>query len=138
MNEQRLRNVVRALRESTGPENFSMSSWATCCGTPACVIGHYAYRTDLQKAFTLTNHGDIYKIADPVPISTFSTNEPDITFAKHFDIALDESRNLFGCYGCGEAKTIEEAIAYIEDFIDKKLVIEEMIREDKQVEVTTK
>lgn len=50
---ERAQNMIRALRESPDRAQFSMSRWATRCGTPACVLGHYAARSDLQNIFEL-------------------------------------------------------------------------------------
>lgn len=61
--DRRLLNVARALRESPNPKAFTMlrfvhgddsfsntvGSAADWCGTPACALGHYGSRTDLQK-----------------------------------------------------------------------------------------
>jgi hypothetical protein len=72
------------------------------CGTPACVLGHYAY----------------WKMGG------VSVGASD--FANYIHLGALEGRGLtegqreelfHGDDGCGGAKTAQEAIAYIEDFI---------------------
>ena len=118
MDEQRLRNVVRALRESPAPDDFTMSrflnSW---CGTPACAIGHYTLRRDLQHEFTVVR-GRVNLGGD-----TMDDWNP---LVQPFDVTSEESTELFGVTGCGNAKTIEQAATYIEGFIERKLAVEEV------------
>ena len=129
MNEERLRNVIKALRESPSPRDFTMSCWGKDCGTPMCAIGHYAFRKDLQDTYVL-RVGEIYKIVETYKEYVIS-HHMDIfmELAKHFDLNQQESMALFGSNGCNEAKTIEEAIAYIEGFITEKLGVKKAVEE---------
>jgi hypothetical protein len=104
-------NVVRALEEAKGPEgDFDMSMFVHSCGTPACALGHYAARTDLQSEFQIVRDGmkfgDSYRpISDGYPHFGFQIYGPDYM------------SELFLMDGCGGAKTRAEAAAYIRDFI---------------------
>ena len=135
MNEERLRNVVKALRESPAPLNFTMSYWGQGCGSPACAMGHYAFREDLQDVYILNELGDIQKV-DRVVSEILQL--PFESFAKHFDLSQQETMALFGSNGCNKAKTIEEAIAYIEDFITEKLGVKEAVEELIEEEMVLK
>jgi hypothetical protein len=111
MNKQRLLDVARACRETKSPEGFTMDRFANQCGTPACALGNYAVRTDLQKDFSL----------DP-------TWFPDLRFQgkptwhngplvrEYFDIDHDDAEKLFGPYGCGGSDPIKAA-EFIEYFV---------------------
>jgi len=139
VNFDRLENLIVALRDAE-PRNFCMDSYASC-GTPACVLGHYAARTDLQSDFKLAlgAHGDLVLL-------NLQTGRPDDYWSlhcqEHFGLSWDETEELFvsaecsGCQGhgcdeclcsgepsslagCGGAKTPSEAIAYIRAFIDR-------------------
>ena len=109
---ERLRNVVKALRESPSPEEFTMEHYAWDCGTPGCALGHYAYRTDLQDAFFLDESGTIQTAGRGCLISTS---------CFHFGITAQEEIELFSSKGCGVANTAEQAALYIENFIQRKL-----------------
>lgn len=118
INEEPLLNCIRALAESPATSQFRMAVYANQCGTPACVFGHYCARPDLQDAFEL-------KLIDnwsdrPVPvlrgtIQPISHQDPEVR--KHFGIDMSQANELFSEWGCGNAETRDEAIAYIEDFI---------------------
>lgn len=110
MNKERLLNVAKACRESPQPEKFTMTRYGHCCGTPACAIGHYAARRDLQDAFMLTqsggfvmNDGDYYSTRDSV--------------LSHFEITDNQENQLFESEGCGNAQTPQQAADYIEKFV---------------------
>lgn len=120
-NVERLRNVVRALREDPDPENFTMrrigyASALGKCGTPACALGHYAARTDLQGEFQLTKYALIYSKKQHRALNFYCE-----TIRKHFDLNEAQFTELFEWHGCGNARTPEEAATYIERFIDRTL-----------------
>lgn len=115
---ERMGNVVRALKEGV-ESHFTMRIWGYACGTPACALGHYAHRRDLQQAFKLeyclvtarsTDYGSVSRRA-----------------MDHFGITDIEYCTLFGSNGCGDAQTRDEAVAYIEEFIERKWPIEEPV-----------
>lgn len=122
----RFSNAIRALQESPAPHKFKMDTYGypsnpesplpreqNECGTPACVLGQYAFRTDLQSAFQLKD-GDL-SAADGQPIHYTS---PEIR--EHFGITYSEAWFLFYQGGCGGAVTPAQAIKYMRDFVAQK------------------
>lgn len=109
MNKERLLNVAKALRESEHPERFTMRTIAHSCGTPACALGHYAARRDLQDAFILLKHGELRATGDAA--------SPFLAELEHFDISRAEEEKLFGVWGCNDAQTPLQAAEYIERFV---------------------
>lgn len=103
MNKERLLNVAKALRESPNPGDFRMSSYATGCGTPACALGHYAARSDLQSAFAFQPGKGPY---GAVCLGDTSITHGHESVRDHFDISADEVSRLFACEG--------EAIDFVE------------------------
>lgn len=148
MNEEqatRLLRVADALRDAAAANwYFNMSSWGEklsrffgtdrlCrlpdnevefvkenrCGTPACALGHYAVRKDLQDTFTLSKSGDLYQIGPNGGRGRcLSPNSKAVQ--EHFGIDSDESKLLFDADGCGLADTSLEAARFIEKFIRGK------------------
>lgn len=112
MNKERLLNVVKALRESPVPEKFTMHRFvymttANECGSPACALGHYAFRQDLQSAFTRDTFG---------PQSGVGCASECVL--EHFHITEQQACQLFDSCGCDSAKTPNEAADYIEKFVE--------------------
>lgn len=146
--EKRLLNVAKALRESRVPRMFDMSTYVhddpspryneageviknekNFCGTPACALGHYAARTDLQRLLKITvDKTDYGNYADMVYFGDKTTNEWGDTSAgwndeavlEHFGITESEACELFDGDGCGNAKTALQAAKYIERFVARK------------------
>lgn len=141
--EKRLLNVARALRESQNPERFTMAgfvwgdrllglkdSWVkpqveeSWCGTPACALGHYAGRTDLQKTFKIRKNLDF----SPDGPSAAIVDRDGITLdhidgqlvQDHFGLNNEEVVELFGATGCNRARTPLDAAKYIEAFVRLK------------------
>lgn len=114
INVKNLQLAVQALRESPDPEAFDMAGYGTC-GTPACVFGHLANRTDLQKVFRLgPNGGGVYSADQKFP-ERLAYCHPKVR--GFFGVDAFQVEELFGADGCGDAKTAEAAAAYIERFI---------------------
>jgi hypothetical protein len=113
MNKERLLNVAKALRESPSPSVFTMMKYGHGCGTPACALGHYAVRGDLQDVFALTESGSLVMAKDHLDYYTLSPT------LQHFGITREQEDELFGCHGCGNAQTPNEAADYIERFVAK-------------------
>lgn len=121
MNKERLLNVARALRESPNPTEFTMAVYGHNCNTPACALGHYAKRHDLQDAFDLDKYGWL-TLRDGSPCNYYSA-----PVLAHFGLTPSESSRLFaggddddGIHaGCGGAKTPIEAAEFIEAFCDE-------------------
>ncbi len=145
---QRLLRVARALRESPAPLAFTMECFLRgdgldpneektqenhWCGTPACAIGHYASRSDLQRLlkvvhdlqWDIDNEGRDIEIR--VPGIVFSAlygvddlNFGDDRFLEHFGISYKQACQLFCESGCGCAKKPATAAAYIERFVKRQ------------------
>ena len=116
MHFKRLLNVAKSLREAAPKRKkdgkFSMEDYVNRCGTPACALGHYAARTDLQKTFKIRN--SLYYNNE------FYLSQPDDGGEEHFGIYADEHVELFGVDGCDNAKTPIQAARYIEGFVKRK------------------
>ena len=120
MNRERLLNVARALRESKKPEEFTMHFYAADCGTPACALGHYAARHDLQDCFALDQDGDLVEVGtDDGEGFQLLTSWDFADVLNHFGITLDEADKLFSSHGCSGATTPIEAAEYIEQFVER-------------------
>lgn len=120
IHKKRLLNVARALRESKEPDKFTMDVFGHECGTPACALGHYASRRDLQDAFSLRalpgrTYSSLFLRGGR---STIGYDYPEV--ARHFGVSKDEAKELFGFEGCGNAFTATNAAAYIERFVARK------------------
>lgn len=127
---KRLLNVAKALRESAVPRLFTMAHWGygadevtspqadKGCGTPACALGHYASRRDLQRAFKLDEDGLVNDASDYSVGFDVEKRSPEIE--EHFGLSRSEPSELFGPEGCGHAKTVKEAARYIERFVKRK------------------
>lgn len=134
--KKRLLNVAKSLRESKSPR-FTMECFVNgeggetpaeagvdvseknFCGTPACALGHYGSRGDLQKKMKI-GWDMVYKS----PALVYKNNRPvgsdDPAVCEHFGITQDEAFELFGGDGCGYANTALEAAEYIERFVASK------------------
>ena len=135
--KKRLLNVARALRESKRPKLFKMDYYVygewfysfmtpeefktevEFCGTPACALGHYASRTDLQRLLQVEKtsgreHPDAKMVfrSNGVPADIF-----DREVQEHFGLDEEESEELFGSHGCDDARTPVQAARYIERFV---------------------
>lgn len=127
---KRLLNVARALDESKEPKKFSMETYLNddgdrvsnrWCGTPACALGHYAVRKDLQK-FLRPGINREYN----VPCLRYARSGRETGWdlpgvQRHFGISYEEAEELFDFSGCGYASTPKEASRYIKRFVAKKL-----------------
>ncbi len=112
MNKERLLNVAKALREAPEPEKFTMIQFVHLapeggCGSPACALGHYAFRQDLQSAFTQDTFG---------PQSGIGCASEEVLV--HFGITEMQACQLFDSRGCDDANTPTEAADYIEKFVE--------------------
>jgi hypothetical protein len=140
-----LLNVARALRESANPKLFTMERYVwgdtnkwlmreqiedknnlEFCGTPACALGHYAARRDLQKLL----HIEVVKRVDvdraPHARVVSNTYGSEVCFeddelTEHFGIDTEDAEDLFGPSGCGGARTPKAAAKYIERFVAEKV-----------------
>lgn len=88
------------------------------CGTPACALGHYAARPDLQRLLFVggsKRNPKLKLVASPKQDRQFS----DIKVCQHFGITEDQANELFDHDGCGGAETAIEAAQYIERFVNQ-------------------
>lgn len=144
---KRLLNVAKSLRESKNPKQFTMEkyvwgesfhqslAWQTppqqaaeqnFCGTPACALGHYASRRDLQKLLkvNITKKMVNDELLPVAAVSYLNNQEIDFCskkFRDHFGIDEQEADSLFSGFGCGDAQTPIQAARYIERFVKIKL-----------------
>lgn len=117
MNKRKLLNVAKALRESPNPDQFTMQRFGYDCGTPACALGHYAVRHDLQKVFGLRADGYLKKRRARTNGLGGGCTAPLVR--EHFGITESQAYRLFaGNTGCGGATTAIAAAVFIEKFVE--------------------
>lgn len=114
MNKERLLNVAKALRETNFSDEFTMNRFGHSCGTPACALGNYAVRRDLQSAFSLSKDGSLRRRRGRIDLGI-----DDDAVLEHFGITFQQSKELFAQTGCGNAESAGEAATYIERFVAK-------------------
>lgn len=119
---QRLLNAAQSVldydhsEDKVVPGEIYMGSYIKPCGAPACVLGHYAAREDLQDDFRVQYRGIISRWQ----LTDGGLGYDSIQVRAHFNIRLDESLALFGEYGCGNAKHPEQVSEFINNFVAKK------------------
>ncbi len=93
------------------------------CGTPACALGHYAARTDLQRLLKISILKD-YQGGKYATMDSFGSKSGSgwgmESVMDHFGIDSREFEELFDPDGCGNAKTPLQAAKYIEKFVKDK------------------
>lgn len=109
----RLLRAAQAVLEAKNPKKFNMGDYFHWCGSPSCVLGFYASRRDLQR-FLKGDDGFLSYV------SGGSADIADVEVQEHFGITPAEAYELFGCTGCGNAKTPTQAAWYIEEFLKSK------------------
>lgn len=118
MNLERMQALLKAVEDAQldpdHQEHFTMEAWGTDCGSPCCIAGHYAARTDLQDAFVLDNRGTLKKTKDGELEYAGVGN-----LAEHFDLSIKQAKALFDINGCGSPHTLEEAADFIHNFIQE-------------------
>lgn len=145
MNKARLLNAAKAVRESPKPGEFTMEIFGKSepgspkgCGTPCCVLGHYASRVDLQEDFELIHDASmprsISKLSPKGLGNIWTWRDSNLGIDSelvltHFDISRAESFELFGPNGCGNAKTPEAAAYYIEKFVQDSQLLHYISKE---------
>lgn len=129
----RLLDVARALREAPAEhakrftmyhyawsEQMTRSDWrplgveSNWCGSPACALGHYAARTDLQNGCRIAPKENKIVWAD----NSDSDGSIHQSFGMDwFGISARQFSSLFASNGCDQATTPVEAAEYIERFV---------------------
>ena len=112
INVERFKNLIRATAEAD-PKHFNMAFFGQC-GTPACVLGNYAAREDLQDAFCFEDN-TVKLCGSGVRISY-----ANIAVRDHFGITAEETQRLFASWGCSLAETPAEAVGYLQRFLSRK------------------
>jgi hypothetical protein len=120
MSKENLLKVAKALRESTNPDLFEMGSYSHPCGTPACALGHYAARRDLQDFLKIDGAGLFYVPELRVQVGFTRADYDDEYVCGHFGISTEEAEELFSTFGCNAAKTATQAAEYIERFAETR------------------
>lgn len=135
----RLRVVAVALRDAAKDKllapRFSMNTYgfpadeidsdekllggAEPCGTPACALGHFAVRDDLQPFLKLDRLGNLV-YARKSKGRSLSADFSDARVKRYFGITCTESEDLFDSFGCNNATTPGYAALFIERFCNKK------------------
>ena len=139
INYDRLKLAIQAVQESPKPEAFDMDCYVhgavkgfsidtdPHCGSPGCVLGHLALRPDLQGFLAYDeNAGMIYAGQLRTDIDEYGEEFDAVVPARYddkelrnwFGISEVQAEALFGPRGCGDAKTVDEAVAYLQEFID--------------------
>jgi hypothetical protein len=132
----RLLNVAKAVREHPEPKRFSMSCYIHgdkhsggagarkfpkhWCGTPACALGTFGSRTDLQRMLVINTIEDWNGNAKPQLSYRSDGHQAYLdskVMLKYFSIDYHQAQQLFSPEGCGGATTPIEAAAYIEKFV---------------------
>lgn len=116
MNRKNFEKLLRANREAPA-DVFNMAQICgtpTACGTPACLLGNYALRTDIQHTFK-TQAERRLQLLDAEGTSLWID---DARVCEHFDISRKQAERLFGRDGCNNAGTdLDAALAYVEHFM---------------------
>ncbi len=133
------KELFKALIKSTveaNPETFDMGEYAVrqflknedgyydesrpnpFCGSPACILGNFAAREDLQSVMKLRPHN--------MPVLVLTETDSRVYFEDKeirdlFGLTLEEANDLFSIDGCGEAKNDKErAVRYLRLFYKEK------------------
>lgn len=123
----RLLNVAVALRdcaeEPKYAKYFSMATYGHACGSPACAMGQYVFRGDLQHTFGLDRKGTPFVLLNVVQrlVKQHRSTEFTTVAKDHFGISYGEYAELFDSTGCGDAKKPLEAAKYIENFVAERV-----------------
>lgn len=145
---KRLLLAAQATRETKHPNQFTMELYGIEeCNTPACVLGNYAFRTDLQRTFKLAiftytldwSPGEgkgiaIYRAEDgPTNISRLDCDAPSIQ--AHFALTQPQAIDLFAYNGCGRAQTPEEAAEFIEKFVMGRRMLADESKQEQDAQM---
>lgn len=117
-----LRECIAALRNAAPEHGLRMSGWMAeypsesngWCGTPQCVIGHWALQKVMKRPADFRR---LEYLGEYISEATRIVN--DRVHGGQTAHGLNELQvaELFGTYGCNCASSKEEAIRYIEYFI---------------------
>lgn len=115
----------KAVGRRTQITTYRQNTFSHPCGTPACAIGHYAYRTPARWGWS--TWGDLMLAPDAasLPLVFDISRNTEVHGAwrqvmHEFCISIEEVRELFETRGCGNAQTAKEAALYIRGFVARK------------------
>lgn len=136
LNRENFRKLIQSTLDAD-PRDFTMEVYAQC-GSPACVIGNYAARQDLQSEFRLDAHGRVLDVANEL------ANYWGYKVREHFGISDQDTQDLFAAPddsdedeegnvihkpgGCGDATTPEEAVHYLTMWMVKRCAEEDGVQ----------
>lgn len=133
MNKQQLKNLKKlpkvlreeaARRDALGDkrkvgDSFNMHGFGNySCNTPACVLGTYAYRKDVQDTFRPLRC--YYGIDIKLKGCSEVVYHDGLEVQAHFGLDATQAEELFGTKGCGGADNEEDAARFIEGFIERE------------------
>ncbi len=140
MNKRQIERFQKLIRstEDANPTTFNMKMIAYDgdhtkhpCGTPACVFGNFAARTDLQKfikikvvTFAEDDLSTEIEIINSRTGREIWIDNEDVE--DYFGLNENECRMLFSTDGCGNAKTPQDAVKYLKTFLQVKIAMNEL------------
>jgi hypothetical protein len=124
VHERRFENLIKATLEAP-KEQFNMGMFTHDCGSPACLLGNYGNRTDLQRTFVLTkmrgsdSNNRLFLRLRNKPGAYVLEYGSEI--CEHFGITMVEADDLFSTMGCNNAQADKtQAIKYVRAFVKRK------------------
>jgi hypothetical protein len=147
LNRENFRKLIQSTLDAD-PKNFTMKVYSRC-GTPACVLGNYAARSDLQSLLTI-NLGPYapLMLAKPDGLHENTAYWSD-EVCEHFGINAADAEELFAAPsdddedcdpddyepgGCGDAKTPEEAVHFLTMWMVERCLREDILAERLRLE----
>ena len=97
-----------------------MNNYVHACGTPACVLGYFASRVDLQRKFVLAKNAQGYMTCQlRVQDHDYPVDYEDTQVLGYFGINREQAEYLFGGGYPNDGKTPAQMRRKIRKFIDK-------------------
>lgn len=126
--------LIKANEEAPPERPFNMRVFAHPCGTPACLLGNYAERHDLQGAFWIGKHkGGGQAWLFPFD-SDWAIGVESSAVLEHFGITASDAVELFGEEGCDGATTRDEAIEYVRGWLEQRIEDEASAHDEAEYE----
>lgn len=116
---QRFGALCRATFERGG---VNMSRYGNGCGSPGCLLGNYADRSDLQDEFELSpcRPDDDHRLVRN-KLSGCVVGCQFAAIQNHFGIDSRDAHDLFSSTGCSEAFTdLVLAVSYVRVFVAER------------------
>lgn len=113
-------NLLQLIKTTHEAEEFNMGHYSYC-GTPACILGNYAARTDWPHPFALRTDGTSPYGWISLKTDTLHLMWDDEHILGHFGLVTVEADSIFSHWGCDNAGTNKEkAIRYLRKFVGQK------------------